>query len=399
MIRAMRSEERRDWVVAQARTAGFGLCGVAPTVQFPELRRMEEWHERGFAGEMRYLRDARRLAPSSALEAARSIIVCALDYNTPFPYSTEAAAITPEDGAPRGWISRYAWGDDYHAVLGGKLEQLLEGMQAEFSEPFAARAYVDTGPVQERVAAKWAGLGWLGKNTCLIHEQRGSWFFLGVIVTTLELAPSLAPGEPPAADLCGQCRLCIDACPTEAIVEPYVLDARRCISYLTIELRGAIPEELRPAMGRMVLGCDICQDVCPWNRRAEMSALEEFQPREVPSETCGDAEPAERTIDSSRNGAGEWGESLLAPRLEWLAELDDAGFRNVFRGSAVKRAKWRGLVRNACVALGNAPLKPGSEVHARVLGLLNRLAASSDQIIAEHAQWALDRQREPGGAR
>jgi epoxyqueuosine reductase len=371
MIRAMNAQDCRDWVVAQALKIGFGLCGVTAAARFPESDRMEAWLERGFAGEMQYLHDARRLDPEMVLEGAQSIIVCALDYNTAFPYSTEAAAIASEDGAPRGWISRYAWGDDYHDVLGVKLEQLLDAMRQKILEPFAARAYVDTGPVQERVAAKWAGLGWLGKNTCLIHEERGSWFFLGVIVTTIEMAPSLAAGEPPAADLCGQCRLCIDACPTEAIVEPYVLDARRCISYLTIELRGSIPSELRPGMGRMVLGCDICQDVCPWNRRAETSTAPEFQPRE----------------------------SLLAPPLEWLAGLDEHDFRTIFRSSAVKRAKWRGLVRNACVALGNARLEAASEERARVMGLLERLAASPDSIIAEHAQWALERQRMPDGLR
>ena len=239
-------------------------------------------------------------------------------------------------------------------------------MHGEFSEPFVARAYVDTGPVVERVAAKHAGLGWLAKNTCLIHPEQGSWLFLGVIVTTLELQPSLQPDHAPQPDLCGQCTLCIDACPTQALVEPYVLDARRCISYLTIEHRGSVPEELRAPVGTHVFGCDICQDVCPFNRKAPVAALVEFEP----------------------SGTG-----LFAPSLEWLASLREEECRGIFRGSAVKRAKYQGLVRNACVALGNATgtLTPGAR--QRICALLERLSASPDQVIAEHAAWALSRVR------
>ena len=165
-------------------------------------------------------------------------------------------------------------------MLREKLNALIAEMRAQISEPFEARAYVDTGPIIERVAAKYAGLGWLGKNTCLIHPKLGSWLFLGVILTTLDLEPTLAPGQPPPADLCGTCTRCLDACPTQAFPEPYVLDARRCVSYLTIELRGEIPEELRPQIGNAVIGCDICQDVCPWNRKAPAVALAAFEPRE-----------------------------------------------------------------------------------------------------------------------
>src|SRR5579863_5981714 len=242
-----------------ALAAGFDLCGIAPAAEFPELAHLEEWLERGHAGEMRYLHDARRRSPAQAMQGARSVIVCALDYTTALPASTDARQQSEGNAGPRGWISRYAWGDDYHHVLGEKLEALIRNLRVEFPEPFEARAYVDTGPIVERVAAKYAGLGWLAKNTCLINEKLGSWLFLGVIVTNLDLAASLALGEPPAADLCGNCTLCLDACP--------------CISYLTIELRTEIPEELRPQLGNNVIGCDICQNVCPWNRKAPVSAV------------------------------------------------------------------------------------------------------------------------------
>ena len=354
---------------------GFDLAGVTGVDALAELARIPEWLERGYAGEMDYLRDPRRADPRLVLDGARSLIVVALNYDTEQPYSTEVALA---EGAPRGWISRYAWGDDYHEVLGEKLETLLAAMRAQFTEPFEARAYVDTGPIVERVAAKHAGLGWLAKNTCLINEQLGSWLFLGVIVTTLELAPSLAPGEPPPADQCGNCRLCLDACPTEAFPVPYVLDARRCISYLTIELRGAIPEDLRAGVGRAVIGCDICQDVCPWNRKAPVTRLATFQPRKIAAQEAG-----KEKMENSY--------SLLAPELEWLASLTQEEFSSIFRGSAVKRAKWRGLVRNACVALGNSKIARDSEAYSRVTLLLSKLADSDDALIAEHARWALAR--------
>jgi epoxyqueuosine reductase len=351
-----------------ARAAGFDLCGIAPASDFPELAHMENWLERGHAGEMRYLHDARRRSPALAMQDARSVIVCALNYNTALPASIEAAApdANARDG-PRGWISRYAWGDDYHHVLGEKLETLVEKMRAEFSEPFNARAYVDTGPIVERVAAKYAGLGWLAKNTCLINEELGSWLFLGVIVTTLDLAAPPDTAEVPAADLCGNCSLCIDACPTGAIVEPYVLDARRCISYLTIELRGAIPLEFREAVGRHVFGCDICQDVCPWNRRAPATSLANFQPRRRETR------------------------SLFSPELHWLLSMTEEEFREVFRGSPVKRTKWRGVIRNACVAAGNSGIRPGEPHYREICARLSELALSGDANLAEHAQWALGR--------
>jgi epoxyqueuosine reductase len=375
-------------VVEHARALGFDLCGVAPVEPFNELEHLPEWLARGYAGEMRYLHAPRRLDPARALEGARSIIVGALNYNTPLPYSTEVLpeeAGRKDNGSARGWISRYAWGDDYHNVLGRMLDNLVAAMRRQFrEEPFTARSYVDTGPIVERVAAKYAGLGWLAKNTCLINESLGSWLFLGVILTTLDLAPSLAPGEPPAPDLCGNCRLCIDACPTSAIVEPYVLDARRCISYLTIELRGAIPEELRPAMGRMVFGCDICQDVCPWNRKAAVTNLATFQPRQLRQDENPSADhTSQENLNSSR--------SLFASPLEWLVSLTEEEFANIFRGSAVKRTKWRGLIRNACVALGNSAAAPNSAVYQKIVRVLEYLAGADDAIISEHARWALAR--------
>ena len=368
--------EKTKRLVEQARVLGFDLCGVARAEEFPELRNLPEWLARGYAGEMDYLHDDRRTRAEDVLPGARSVIVCALNYNASHPYSTVVAAdpaATPtsdEENAdgPRGWISRYAWGGDYHDVLGPKLRSLLAWMRAEFGEDFLAREYVDTGPVLERVAAKYAGLGWLAKNTCLINQHLGSWLFLGVIITDLDLTPSLAPAEAPPRDMCGTCRRCIDACPTNAFVEPYVLDARRCIAYLTIELRGPIPEEFRAPMGSMVFGCDICQDVCPWNRKAPAAQLPEFQPRRI-------------SPDSS--------ETLFAPRLEWLLSLTEKEYRAAFRGSPVKRAKFRGLIRNACVAAGNSHLPRESVAFARISARLEELSKSDDAIIAEHARWAL----------
>jgi epoxyqueuosine reductase len=338
---------------------------------------------------MNYLHDERRYSISGAMTEARSVIVCALNYNAPLPYSTQVFAKGNQDAAPenpsatpRAWISRYAWGDDYHDVLKPKLDELVSWLRAELRQDFQSRAYVDTGPVLERLAAKHAGLGWLAKNTCLINQQLGSWLFLGVILTDLDLAPTLAEGHSPPRDLCGTCTRCIDACPTEAIVAPYVLDARRCIAYLTIELRGAIPEEFRPAMGSMVFGCDICQDVCPWNRKSSRTPLAEFHPRNISANHSAYANDGASTPES---------DALFLPALEWLVSLTEDEFRGAFRGSPVKRTKWRGLLRNACVALGNSHLAPEDPAYPRIVQRLRELAASDDAILAEHAAWALAR--------
>jgi epoxyqueuosine reductase len=223
--------------------------------------------------------------------------------------------------------------------------------------------------VAERVFAKYAGLGWLGKNTLLLNENLGSWFFLGVILTSLDLLPTVPLGETPPPDLCGNCRQCLDACPTGALIEPYVMDARKCISYLTIELRGEIPEDLREPMGWQVYGCDICQDVCPYNRNVPITATPEFQPRQIHHED----------------------ETLFQPKLSWLAALGQQEFREKFRGSAMKRAKWQGLVRNACIALGNSRVQKGTPAHAETVTLLQHLLNSPDSAIAISAQWALSR--------
>jgi epoxyqueuosine reductase len=376
----MRASSDTAWIDERAKALGFDLCGVVRASKFPELAQTEEWLARGYAGEMKYLSDARRSNPESAMPGIGSVIVCALNYNTERPKSIDVANAS-DASEPRGWISRYAWGNDYHDVLRRKLDALVAALRVQFDEPFDARVYADTGPLQERVFAKHAGLGWLGKNTLLLNQTLGSWFFLGAILTTLDLAPTLGAAELLPPDLCGSCRRCIDACPTDALVEPYVMDARRCISYLTIELRGSIPEELREPMGRHVFGCDICQDVCPWNRRAPVTQEAHFQPRMVPAKSKDPAKKHESPEE----------DSLFLPKLEWLAAMDEEEYREVFRGSPVKRTKWRGLVRNACIALGNSRVPHGKPTHEKMSALLKRLAASPDAPISESALWALSR--------
>ncbi len=380
-------------------SAGFDAWGVAPVAGLVELENLPEWLACGYAGEMRYLSDPRRNDPRKVMPSARSIIVGALNYNTDHPYSIEVP-LDPE----RGWISRYAWGDDYHDVLMEKLEAVITALRVNpprRAEPFEARAYVDTGPIVERVAAKYAGLGWLAKNTCLINEKLGSWLFLGVIVTNLDLAPTLSAAEGPPPDLCGQCRLCIDACPTGAIVEPYVLDARRCISYLTIELRGSIPEEFRAPIGRHVFGCDICQDVCPWNRKATTTAARSFLPRTIA--TTGETRKSKLETRHPALGTRHWSRvamhhneesssrpediSLFMPSLEWLARrggLSEEEFRRVFRGSALKRARQQGTLRNVVVAMGNSG-------DARFVPILQKFMEHDDIVLSEAARWALER--------
>jgi epoxyqueuosine reductase len=330
---------------ALATETGFELAGIARADAPAELAFFAEWVARGHAGEMAYLSSqvAKRSELRAAFPWARSVLCVGVQYDTPHPYSTQAAP-------GRGWISRYAWGDDYHEVMKVLLERLLGRLRAE-AGPFEARAYVDTGPIVERAYAAAAGLGAWGKNTCLLHPEHGSWFFLGELVTELDL-----PADAPRPDLCGSCTACLEACPTGALTAPYVLDARRCISYLTIELKSAIPEERRTDVGRHVFGCDICQDVCPWNRKRRRRGRAAFEPRP----------------------------GTVAPELAELSELDEDGFRRRFRRSPLKRAKRRGLLRNVAVALGNS----GDPAHRQVL---ERLIADHDPVVREHAAWALRR--------
>jgi epoxyqueuosine reductase len=380
----MNSASETAWIVDRAIALGFDLCGVVRAEKFPELDLGKEWLARGYAGEMKYLADERRADPQSVMPGIRSVIVCALNYNSSQPRSIDVS--NQQEAEPRGWISRYAWGQDYHEVLQQKLQSLANSLPERFTEPHESRIYADTGPLHERVFARHAGLGWIGKNTLLLNSKLGSWFFLGVILTTLDIPPSLGPAQPPPLDLCGSCTKCIDACPTDALVEPYVMDARLCISYLTIEHRSSIPENLRELMGLHVFGCDICQDVCPWNRRAPVTQSEEFQSRTFPRPTQAHSTEMPTSIASPDEE-----ESLFLPHLEWLAALDEVQFRDVFRGSPIRRTKWRGLLRNACIALGNSAPARGSAHHARICTLLTRLSASPEPLIVESAQWALSR--------
>ena len=346
----------KEMVLAAARAAGFELAGVAPVGEFPEHDHFKSWIDAGRAGDMQYLAarddagELKRASLRTVAPWARSVLVCAANYNTAQLYSTAAG------NSSQGWIARYAWGEDYHDGMLGKLRAMEQAMK-EAHDPslpeLITRCYVDTGPVAERIYAKYAGIGWSGKNTCLINQQLGSWLFLGVILTSLELAP-----DTPAPDRCGSCTRCIEACPTQAIVAPHQLDANLCISYLTIEKRGPIPEPLREALGRHVFGCDICQDVCPWNRKAPVTSAAEFQPR---------------------NG-------LVNPALEWLAQMDETQFREAFRGSPVRRAKRQGLRRNAALAMGNS-----GEV--QFLSALEAMQCEDDPVVVEAAQWAQDRLR------
>jgi epoxyqueuosine reductase len=350
-----------------ARAVGFDLCGMAPVGGFDELQVFPAWIADGKHGDMKYMEarddagELKRSALTRVAPWARSVIVCAINYNTAHPYSTESTH--PED-ASRGWISRYAWSrEDYHNSILRRLRQVedeLRRLAADNSQLATGnlhlRSYVDTGPLVERVYAKYAGIGWIGKNTCIINQRLGSWLFLGVILTSLDFANDNLTADLPAPDRCGTCTRCIVACPTQAITAPGELDARLCISYLTVEKRGEIPNELRAGMGRHVFGCDICQDVCPWNRKAPVTSAPEFQPRE----------------------------GLVNPALDWLAEMQPEEFREVFRGSPLRRAKLSGLRRNAAIAMGNSGDK-------KFIPLLKKLSDDADAVVAEHALWAAAR--------
>jgi epoxyqueuosine reductase len=373
----------REWIEARARAAGFDLAGIAsvPEPESADAAAVEErfaaWIEAGHAGEMDYLQredasgqlvrgDLRRAIPW-----ARSVVVGAINYNAPAPRSIDPA---PPDA---GWIARYAWSgqagsgqagagqaSDYHDVLLPKLRAIEADLRARFGDACNSLCYVDTGPLLERGYAARAGVGWIGKNTCVIHQAQGSWLLLGVIVTSLELAPEA--WSVPAADRCGSCTRCIDACPTEALLvptaqQPRQMDASRCIAYLTIEKKGSIPEELRAPMGRQVFGCDICQDVCPWNRKAPVSAVSALPPRA----------------------------ELINPALEWLASLEGPAFTRAFRGSPLERTRRQTsrrklLRRNIAIAMGNSGQR-------KFLPQLEAWAAGDDPVLAETSAWAIAR--------
>jgi len=340
---------RTEQFISLAQECGFDLCGVAAVGEISEYHFFEEWVRAGMAGQMRYLtdhraalrRDARLLLPSAV-----SVLCAGKVYRT---------QENPGGGAGKGRVSSYAWGGDYHDWMRRHLEMLVGRLKDEWGE-FESKVCVDTAPLLERAIARSAGLGWIGRNMCLINERIGSWFFLGEILASVSMAAS---NPPPGR--CGTCRRCIDACPTQALVPTresdgpgYALDSRKCISYLTIELRGEIPPDLRAAMGDHLFGCDICQDVCPWNSKSPMALEPEFQPRHA------------------------------FPDLEESAALTPEEFRERYRGSPVWRAKHEGFLRNVAVAMGNSG-------DPRYVPALRTLAAQGGPVVGEHAEWALSR--------
>jgi epoxyqueuosine reductase len=323
----------------RAQALGFDRVAIGPATPPEHGAAFEHWLAAGYAGTMSYLargRDA-RLDPQRLLPGARSVIAVALNYQP----AREVEGWTP--------VARYARGRDYHDLMRPRLETLAADLRRLAGPETRSRACVDTSAVLERDLAARAGLGWIGKNTNLLDQALGSFFFIGIVLTTAELAT-----DEPVADRCGTCTACLDACPTGAFVAPYVLDARRCISYLTIEHRGPIDPELRPAVVDWIFGCDVCQTVCPWNRRAPAS-------RERAFESDGALEP-----------------------LEQLLGLDESGFRTRFRGSAIKRAKRAGLVRNAALALGNRR-------ETLAAPALERLCGDPDPGVRDASAWALER--------
>ncbi len=362
--------DARERVKALARSFGFDLAGVAPADPPPGAEHLPEWIERGYAGEMRWLgqRVAERMDPRRVMPEARSVLVVAFahDRGGSCPPARLHAAKAPVPGRPpapsTGAVARYAGGDDYHDVLRERLIAVGVALEPLFGRAVRFRAFVDTGPLLERRLAARAGLGWIGRNTLLIHPRLGSWLFLGALLSDLALE-----ADAPASAHCGRCTACLDACPTAAFVQPGVLDARRCLAYTTIELRDEIPEPLRAAQGTNVFGCDLCQEVCPWNRRAQRETLADphgLRARLAPREA--------------------W----RAPPLAWLLALDEEAWRAATRRSALRRAKHRFLLRNAIVAAANAgdlSLRP----------LLERHAEGSDPLLAEHARWALVRLTSP----
>tara|TARA_B100000949_G_scaffold192681_1_gene176708 strand:- start:217 stop:1380 length:1164 start_codon:yes stop_codon:yes gene_type:complete len=321
---------------------GFNSVGISPASEI-EGTQLQLWLNRQYHGQMSYMErnSEKRKDPSRVLPSARSIISVSLNYFHPYDL--------PYNSSERGVFSRYASGDDYHDVLRKKLEQLLEHIRLLIPK-VEGKIYVDTGPMMDKYWAAQSGIGWLGKHTNLLSRESGSWFFLGEILVSVALEYD-SPGE----DFCGTCTRCIDACPTDAIVQPYVLDSRRCISYLTIELRDDIPEEFRSSMSNLIFGCDICQDVCPWNQEIPHSTVKEFEAREF----------------------------NRAPFLRELANITLKEFQERFHGSPVKRTKWRGFLRNVAIAMGNSG-------NPEMVLELKKLLNYEDPLIRRHAAWALN---------
>jgi len=372
-------DERASRVKALGLALGFDLVGIASPAVGRDTEFFREWIARGYAGEMGYLerREDERVDPAWLLPGVRSIVVVGLAYlprtkprTKPRTGPRTAPRTGPKPGpgseppAPAvdevalGRVASYAGGEDYHDVVKDRLRALATGIEALEGGPLEGRVYVDTGPVLERVFAARAGLGWIGKNTCLIHPKLGSRIFLGVLLSELPMPPDM-----PETDHCGRCRACLDACPTEAFAEPYVLDATRCLSYTTIEQRGPIDPALREGQGAHVFGCDICMDVCPWNRKPDAGPL-----------------PDPLGLRSRIASREEW----RAPSLAWILTLDDDAFAAASRGTALRRSKRRGLIRNALVAAGNAG-------DPKLRGLIEQHARGDDALLAEHAEWALAR--------
>ncbi|HEY7559637.1 MAG TPA: tRNA epoxyqueuosine(34) reductase QueG [Candidatus Binatia bacterium] len=330
----------------EAQRLGFDLVGISPVRSPAHESSFADWLRQGFAGEMGYMgrtADLRR-RPEELVPWAVAVISVGINYQTAYDHPRQANGIT-------GWISRYAWGDDYHELMKRRLDSLLVKITEFHDGPVQGRAFVDSGPVLERNFAGVAGLGWIGKNTNLISPKKGSWFFLGELFLSIPLAY-----DKPMRDRCGSCDLCLKACPTQAFVGPYILDARRCISYLTIELKGWMPRHLRPLVGNHIFGCDICQEICPYNVKARPSSEAAFEPRK----------------------------DLHAPDLIGLMSLGEEEFRRRFRGSPIRRAKRRGLLRNVAVALGNS----GSPQAVPALALALH---DNEPLVRGHAAWALGR--------
>lgn len=333
---------------------GFQQIGIASLDLPVERARLEHWLDQGYQGEMAYMarHGQKRARPAELVQGTRSVISARMDYGL------EPSSVTQQRlGDPSlGYISRYALGRDYHKLLRQRLNQLARQISAQVG-PFGYRAFVDSAPVMEKPLAQRAGLGWIGKHTNLINRSAGSWFFLGELYTDLPLPP-----DPPALDHCGRCRACLDICPTGAIVAPYQLDASRCISYLTIELKGPIPQALRPLIGNRIFGCDDCQLVCPWNRFARPTEEPDFKPR--------------HGLDQATlRGLFAWSEEVFLHHTE---------------GSAIRRVGYPGWLRNLAVALGNAPPDP------TVIETLLRHRAHPSELVREHVAWALGRQQQPG---